>query len=54
MRCAQCVETIITAKERQEKEANKNADLLLRQIEEEKARKQAKNTKKKKKNEQVY
>jgi len=36
MRCAQCVETIITAKERQEKKANEHADELLREIEEEK------------------
>ena len=36
IRCAQCVETIIAAKDRQEKEANKNAEQLLRQIEEEK------------------
>ena len=35
IRCAQCVETIIAAKDRQEKEANKNAEQLLRQIEEE-------------------
>lgn len=35
MRCAQCVEIIITAKERQEKEANKHADSLLKLIDEE-------------------
>merc|ERR1711937_798391 len=35
MRCAQCVEIIITAKERQEKEANKHTDSLLKLIDEE-------------------
>ena len=50
MRCAQCVETIITAKERQEKEANKHADALLREIENDKQRKiKKKETKKRKK-----
>ena len=48
MRCAQCVETIKTAKERQEKEANKHADALLREIENEKTRRIQKDRAKKK------
>ena len=51
MRCANCVEIIITAKERQEKEANKHADLLLKQIDEEKKQKEAKERKREKKKE---
>ena len=49
MRCAQCVETIITAKERQEKEANKHADALLREIENDKQRRNRKKEKKEEK-----
>ena len=46
MRCAQCVEIIITAKERQEKEANKHADSLLKLIEAEKMQTEIRNRKK--------
>lgn len=57
IRCAQCVETIIAAKDRQEKEANKNAEQLLRQIEEEKRketeRKQKRKTTKDKRKQNV-
>jgi len=53
MRCAQCVEIIITAKERQEKEANKHAEILLKQIDEERKQKEKKERKREKKKEKA-